>query len=596
MKKLGYLFPAMLALGLTACGDDVTQAETDVGDDSTSTGDSPTTMTSPTVTTVDPSTSTDPTIDPDTGSDSSSTGEESCSKDDECQVDEDCGNGFNCFNCTCFVDPTNACPAGWGSDGSYAECETGSTDACGASDLDVACDVGPGTPPEYSVCTFRGCSQVCDCPEPPQGFGQQVVCADVFDDPGRTSECVISCDESTACPDDMFCLVDTCYAGEAPPFPFYEDCINDPLPLCETSGLCLSDGVSFGACASLGCGDASDCGEPPATGTAQPVCTDLPDFNNSMCTLGCSDGETCPDGMVCLPYAVGGADTANHCVWPSLGVGFDDCANNPDSICGSAGTCVTDDTGELSYSVCATSECVDPADDCPTIPDGGDSPAICANIDGVDGDECALDCSAKGATCPTGMTCTDAGYCSWEAAGFVLFEDFSDSEFESGWRVIDVDDQTPNKNVDFVTSAWVASTELTAGNPAAISTSWYDPVGTADDWMVSSAVPLSATSVLAWDAFAQDPNFPDGYEVYVVDAADVDLVTFLTTGDPTDLVAAQEPTFAVAAEEATLTNHTLSAAEGEPLEALVGVDVRVLWRNNSSDDFLLVIDNISITQ
>lgn len=504
MKKLAYLFPAVIAFGLAGCDDATGTADTDA-----ETEDGTTDATDPTVDpTLDPtepgttgsSTTTDPTIDPDTGSESGTTeGPVGCTPQDECTpdtVEADCGANFVCIGCLCLEDgepPT--CPDGWG-DGEYADCAGG--EACGRTDLESACIGGPNA---SSVCLFIGCEVACDCPAAPEGFEDLVTCEDLFGPGGvldGDNDCFLDCREGDACPGGMFCDGTVCVAGDDTP--------------------------------------------PPA-----------------------------PE------------------------VGFDDCVNNPGGVCLEGEICVSDEAGAVATAVCAQTGCTDPTTDCRVVPPGGDALAACAEIDDTSaGEECVVDCSGA-ETCPTGMVCAAAGYCSWEDAGFALSEDFLPGVLPGGWLAIDVDGLPVAEQVAFITAAWTVTDAFAKGDPGAYSTSFYDPAGSSDDWLVTPAVALSATSVLSWDGRAQDMNFPDGYEVYVVDATDLDLIDFVTSSDPTAFLAANDAILIVAAETPTVSTRTLSAAAGEPLEALVGSDVHVFWRNNSNDDFVLIIDNVSIT-
>ncbi len=599
MKKLVYLFPAVIALGFAGCSDDAATADTEAD-----TEDGTTDATDPTVTPTEPtasgsSSTTDPTIDPDTGgSDGSTTDAPGCDEDDQCTdetVEADCGANFECVACLCVPDgDAPLCPDGWGG-GEYADC--GSGEECGG-ELESVCVGGSN---DASACLFLGCEDTCDCPAPPKGFEDLGRCEDQFGPGGMLddiNDCFLDCSGGESCPDNMFCDGGVCFVGEDPgAIPEYGDCLNE-VGTCEDMGQCLSDGESFGACATNGCADASDCSMAPDTGDAEPTCTDLPDDGGSICTLGCSDGETCPDGMICVSLALGGADIGSHCMWPPVEapeVGFDDCANNPEAVCLDGEVCVSDDAADPATAVCAQAGCTDPTTDCREVPPGGDAVAACAEIDDTSpGEECVVDCSGA-EMCPTGMTCAAAGYCTWEDAGLALSEDFLPGVLPGGWLAIDVDGLPVAAQVAYISDAWVVSETVTPANPAVYSTSFYDPAGTSDDWLVTPAIALSATSVLSWDGMAPDMNFPDGYEVYVADATDLDLMDFVMNGDPTAFLAANTPVLTIAAEETMLTTRTLSAAAGEPLEGLVGSDVRVLWRNNSTDQFVLVLDNISVT-
>ncbi len=153
-------------------------------------------------------------------------------------------------------------------------------------------------------------------------------------------------------------------------------------------------------------------------------------------------------------------------------------------------------------------------------------------------------------------------------------------DFEVGIEpmvLFNVDGLTPHANVGAYTNAWNRA-NVTFGNGTfvAISTSWYVPPASADDWMVTPLIHLPDTNgILRWDAKAQDGNFRDGYTVYIS-----------TTGNtPADFTTVL---YTTAAELATWTTRTVS------LDAYSGQAVYIAFRNNSNDKFLLLVDNIFV--
>ena len=143
--------------------------------------------------------------------------------------------------------------------------------------------------------------------------------------------------------------------------------------------------------------------------------------------------------------------------------------------------------------------------------------------------------------------------------------------------LIDVDGQTPHPNVAEFPDAWnVANPAFGNGTNVAVSNSWYSPAGTADDWMITPGIEITnPNTVVSWDAKAQDPSFPDGYEVRVsttgMDITDFTDVIFSTDAEVTDFT-------------------TRSASLGD----YVGETIHIAWRNNSTDQFLLLVDNIRV--
>ena len=162
----------------------------------------------------------------------------------------------------------------------------------------------------------------------------------------------------------------------------------------------------------------------------------------------------------------------------------------------------------------------------------------------------------------------------------VFFEDFQTAAGFAAWTTYDVDAQTPNAAVNYVTDAWVHN-ELDPNDSVITSTSWYDPAGQSDDWIVSPAIAMPATGPLSlsWTELAQDPQFPDGYEVYA------------STGGstPADFLGASGTLiYSTPAASAT------EAAQSIDVSAFLGQTVHFAWRNNSNDQFLLHIDDILV--
>lgn len=162
----------------------------------------------------------------------------------------------------------------------------------------------------------------------------------------------------------------------------------------------------------------------------------------------------------------------------------------------------------------------------------------------------------------------------------IFSEDFN-AGIPATFTLTDVDGLTPHQNVAAFAGSFAAGT-LT-GQDCAGSTSWFSPVGTADDWMATPAItlPISTSPIsLQFDALAQDPNFADGVEVYVS-----------TTGaTPADFTA-------------TALYNTTASGEANPwttrsidLTSYAGQTIYIAFRNNSTDKFILGIDNIVVSE
>jgi hypothetical protein len=95
-----------------------------------------------------------------------------------------------------------------------------------------------------------------------------------------------------------------------PYLPCFAD--DDACAADETCVLASNPGGDQGsACGVLDCEDESDCPPLPIGGDATSLCLQV-EPGTDACVISCEDGETCPDGMVCVP-SPGDEDL---CVWP----------------------------------------------------------------------------------------------------------------------------------------------------------------------------------------------------------------------------------------------------------------------------------------
>ena len=152
----------------------------------------------------------------------------------------------------------------------------------------------------------------------------------------------------------------------------------------------------------------------------------------------------------------------------------------------------------------------------------------------------------------------------------------------AGWTEYNVDGLTPATNMSFMgASAWVVRTSADAGHGKVMtSTSWYTPTGTSNDWLVTPAIAIPATGDFAfeYDVKAQDASFPDGYQVYIS-----------TTGNTVaDFTA--PAVFQTSAAAPAWTEKSINLA------AYLGQTIYVAFRNNSTDKFLLYIDNVVVRE
>lgn len=130
-----------------------------------------------------------------------------------------------------------------------------------------------------------------------------------------------------------------------------------------------------------------------------------------------------------------------------------------------------------------------------------------------------------------------------------------------------------NLDIDRTPSIWLAL-EVEEGNSSAVSPSWFDPVGVADDWLITPSIAIEPNTVIEWTAFAINPSFRDGYNV-LVSTTDMALSSF-------------ENIFSVDAEFATSTLRQLDLSTYE------GMDIFIAFQNNSDNKQALVLDDIVV--
>jgi hypothetical protein len=170
---------------------------------------------------------------------------------------------------------------------------------------------------------------------------------------------------------------------------------------------------------------------------------------------------------------------------------------------------------------------------------------------------------------------------SYGQATTLLSEDFQ-GVFPSGWTTVNNDGLTPDTNVSFITDAWVITPDLdapTSGDSVITSTSWYSPTGTSDDWLITPAITLGAFgNKFSFKAKSLDGSFPDGFEVY---ASQFNSIDSFIAHDTLLIVAAESPSW-------TTYDFSLDSS------GLTGQTVFIAFRNNSSDQFLLSLDDVYV--
>ena len=94
-----------------------------------------------------------------------------------------------------------------------------------------------------------------------------------------------------------------------------------------------------------------------------------------------------------------------------------------------------------------------------------------------------------------------------------LFEEYFTDGLPETWTTVDNDGLTPNSTVSEFTSAWIHY--QTDTDTCAASTSYYEPVGQASDFLITPRLSVDNFSRLIWSSRSVDASFPDGYVVLI---------------------------------------------------------------------------------
>jgi hypothetical protein len=159
--------------------------------------------------------------------------------------------------------------------------------------------------------------------------------------------------------------------------------------------------------------------------------------------------------------------------------------------------------------------------------------------------------------------------------------------FPTNMLLRNVDGLAQDAGVIYVNNAWIRREDF-ANNVAdscAFSTSWYSPVGVANDFMWTPMIAIPAgTTNLTWNALSYDPLFPDGYEVRVMAGT----APTGGTGVIGNQLTNSTVVFNTVAENTTWTARTVDVS------AYAGQNIYIGFRNNSNNQFLLLIDDIKV--
>lgn len=156
-------------------------------------------------------------------------------------------------------------------------------------------------------------------------------------------------------------------------------------------------------------------------------------------------------------------------------------------------------------------------------------------------------------------------------------------DFQSGlpvnYTLLNNDGLTPDASVSAFADAWISVAD--PDNPSDLvvgSTSFFDPAGQADRWLITPPITLGAFGNWAyWEARSHDPSYPDTYYV-LVSSTDTQAASFTDT------------LFSVGGEYPDWTSR-----EGNLSElGFDGQTIYLAFVNRTDDGFKLYVDDIRV--
>ena len=164
----------------------------------------------------------------------------------------------------------------------------------------------------------------------------------------------------------------------------------------------------------------------------------------------------------------------------------------------------------------------------------------------------------------------------------LLFEDFSNG-IPWQWSVIDFDGLVPNVQViTKIDDAWTIFNDNS--NNEIISTSWFDQPNQADDRIITPIIDLSESTnnIISWKGRVFDNNYPDTLEIWMSD-------NIFLLSNSSNLINE-----AILLFKGALTNDYDPVPIEHSIETVDYSSVYFLFRNNSTDQYILSIDDIKI--
>lgn len=160
----------------------------------------------------------------------------------------------------------------------------------------------------------------------------------------------------------------------------------------------------------------------------------------------------------------------------------------------------------------------------------------------------------------------------------ILTEDF-ESGFPIGFYDTILDTNSCDASVSTFDSGWVIVEDvLDNSNHVIGASSFFDPTGTANRWLISSPIVLGAYgNSITWSARSHDASFPDGYRIFIS-------TTGNAVADFTDTL------ITVATEFENWTTHTVNLSDS----GYNSQTIYFAFALQSTDKYILYLDDISV--
>ncbi|MEX2379585.1 MAG: choice-of-anchor J domain-containing protein, partial [Vicingaceae bacterium] len=165
-----------------------------------------------------------------------------------------------------------------------------------------------------------------------------------------------------------------------------------------------------------------------------------------------------------------------------------------------------------------------------------------------------------------------------KAQSVIFFDDFGSASFPNGYSIYDVDSNTVNSTVsDIFDEAWVQLSFYEDDNAFIGSTSWYDPTGTSNDWLVSPPINLTTENYLVFKTISVDSTVHDGYELKLSTTTN-EVDSFKTT------------LMEVNSENSFWTTHVVDLSD------YATDTIYLAWINNTNNGYVLGLDDVKVVE